>query len=329
MRNFLKTTTCLGSIALLAACGSSADNTPNIDAAEEALRVFSVGTGDAKDVFAELDGTLYARKAGTAAMELDYVEGVSGLTNAEVSVFRNSNDEFTLVVNGVEHVFETANRENDFGYSIEDEENGIFVFAGSEEGELDQFLNNESGSGYSMVMTYQTNLVNDPGPDVRGYAVFGTETADADVGTLSELTYSGRAKLDVYPEVGFVNNSTSRTRVRFDDVTMSVNLASNEISGVMDDIGVRDPGEEDFVYYEGTVSMDPAAFDVNAFGGTLTSSDTLLANAPQLDIGGTASYSGAFYGVAGEEAAGTLTVSGTGEDGALNGVGFFSVNSYD
>jgi hypothetical protein len=241
----------------------------------------------------------------------------------------NDEGEVTLELEGTEMVFTEANREVDeegnvFSYFTEAEcdDIGFCVSLGSFSGEIDELKSN--GNGYMEVLSAQSNQVNSGPPDLKVFAVVGTETMDEDLGALGSATYLGRTRFDLTPATGFISNSESRTRLR-SDVTMTANFGAGTISGVMDAFEVRDAGQSDFVDVLGSIAMTEAEFTVNGFeGGLAPDAEFLAENDVILDSSST--YSGAFYGPNAEEVGGVFSVSGTDESEAFNGIGYFEAN---
>ena len=322
-------------LAFLAACGSSGSSVSrgivSISPAEEATRTFAQVDADTQQDAggAIADGqTLTARSVGVAGLSLNYGNGDTGLADAAVSVVRNADGELTVTLNGVEQAFTTADRfvEDDgtvFGYDIADDANSVYVSAFSQTGELNEFLN--PGRGYAEVLSVQSNQV-PGGADLRAYAVLGAETRDEALASLPTATYNGRARLDAVPDTGFVNNGTSRTRVR-GDVTMMADFGAGTINGTLSDITTQTGDDGLELSIAGSVAMNTARFNVNGFRSSLTGDSTLAASG--LTLGSGSTYSGAFYGPAAEEVGGVLSATGTFEGENYNAVGFFVADQYD
>ncbi len=316
----------------LSACGTSSGNGNKvvIDEQEELARIFSEGNGDLGDVLT--DGRLVtARQIAMAGINLNYSEDTTELT--EMTQFRvqeNSDGEFTLWLNGSEWAFTAADIEDPdsmgrvFGYFTQDEcdTTGECVSLFNWTGELDDLKSN--GNGFHAVLNAQSNQVNGGQPDVRAFAVVGTETRDDALSSLGTATYSGYSNIDAYPETGFENNSESRTRLR-SDLTMSADFGAGTISGMLDNMQIRDPGETDFTSIDGTMTMETTSFEVNGFRGDLTAdADFTAATGATLDA--SSNYSGAFYGPNAEEVGGVISATGSGEGDPFNAIGMFTGN---
>lgn len=303
-------------LAALAACDSgSGSGSPT-------TRNFAADAGTA--VKALDDGkTLTAQEGGSAAIDLNFNGGPTALTTASFDVKKNANGELTFTVNGVEQVFTSADRfieptGESFGYEIDDPVNNRFVSLFSHVGDLDTVLDPTNPS-YLQVWNYSTNQVNPGGADVRGYVVVGTETQAAALATLPSATYSGRARIDTYPATGFVNTATSRSRVN-GDLSMAANFGAGTISGQIDNLDGNGPGQAN-APIAGSIAMDQTTITGNGFAGTITPDATFLAATGTSGVSG--NYGGTFYGPAASQVGGTMTLTGTQNGQAVNGIGFF------
>ncbi len=334
IRNLLLTSSLIG----LAACGGGGGGTVDdnaidkitIDPPEEANRVFSTDAGDAGQALS--DGqTLTARQVAMAGINLNYNSGDTAITDtSEFTVRLNGEGEVTLVLEGTETVFTPDHRDPDddgtvYGYFTRDDcDAGVrCVSLFSYTGEIDELKSN--GHGFMEILNAQSNQISEDGqPDLRAFAVVGTETQDADLGSLGNATYSGWTRFDVYPESGFVDSSESRTRLR-SDLTMTADFGDGTVSGLLNNFEARDPGEAEYTGLLGTVTMTEAEFDVNGFKGGLVA-DAAFASDTGVTLDTSSAYSGAFYGPNAEEVGGVFSISGSDDDGAFNGIGFFAGN---
>lgn len=309
--------TMISSCAALAGCGGSSGVTTT--------RLYAVDVGTAANALA--DGkTLTTQTNGSSAVELNFDNGDTGpFRTPTVKVWKNANGEFSYSVDGVVQDFTEADRylEGDgtsYGYDVNGGDassySSLFLFTS---GTLDEVLD-ESATDYSTVWGYQTNQVYAGEPNLRGFAVVGSETLPADIKQLPSATYSGRSRIDTYPATGFVNNETSRTRVR-SDVTLNADFGAATIAGQMYNITVQAPGgTADPI--AGVINMNEAPISGNGFAGTLTPNDELIA-AVEGDFSASGTYGGTFYGPAAEEASGTITWYSSVDGNERNGVGFF------
>ena len=337
----LRAGTGLATLCLLAACGGGGDDgvtrapttpvtpvdtTYNIPAGEVRTLSDPDGTGTAiQDAgFVLEDGrSLTARSVGSAAVTLGYGDGGTSIApGTVVEVRRNAAGELTLVVDGVQYDFDAGDREVDgFGYFTEDEcdSSGVCVgaFIYEADGGIDELLTTRNG--WAEVIGYQTNQVptSPDGRDLAGFAIVGTETRNDVLAGLPTATYTGRARVNVYPETGFVNNSTSRT-VQQGDLSMTANFGEGTIDGTIDNIQRRPAGSDTFDPVTGSLVMEKTQFDVNGFSGNVAAGPGYVSESPEL-LANT-DYSGAFYGPEADQVAGTISGSGNG----ANAVGYFN-----
>lgn len=333
LRMILISTTAL---LALSACGSSSNEDDIFEATDldAVTRIFSSDNGDAGDVLAN-GGTLTARHVTTSGILLDYDDerdGATGLVaNPELAIAFNDEGELTLFVEGQEQAFTSddysvSDDGNIYGYFTEEQCdtiglcNNLYSWSGT----LDEFK--ASGNGYHKVYVLQTNqLYGDDGDlNLRAYGVAGTETRDDALRSLGSATYNGFSRIDVYPVTGFVDNGTSRTRID-SDVTMNVDFGSGTLSGFLSNTELRGPDDGDGTLVAGTIVMEESRYAGNGFMGDLQSdADWNAATGSTLN----GNYSGAFYGPNAEEAAGTISATGTFDgQGDVNAIGFFGVYS--
>lgn len=270
--------------------------------------------------------TLDTQEGGSAAQNLNYTTGDTGLTQADVQIEKNANGELSLIVNGVRQDFTTAQREVDpndgqiYGYSTAGV-NGVWSGMWNHRGTLDEALDPNNPDSLQ-IWNYQTNQVNPNQPDVAGWAVVGTETRPAALAGMPTATYSGRTRFDTMPNTGWVNHQTSRTRNR-GDVAMTADFGAATVSGTISNLTIQQPGQAE-TGVAGTIAMDTATISGNGFAGTLTP-DATYSGAIGLTAG-SGNYGGTFYGVNGEQVGGTMTMTGTTAAGGFNGSGFFYGN---
>ncbi len=318
--------------ASLTACGSSnaTRDRVTIGESENRTRVYAASEdGTTVRDFGQIlqDGeTLTARKVSVMGQKLNYATGETSLDpKATASVRQNSNGELTVRLNGNRQIFTSADRRTEtdgrqYGYEV-NPSGGGYAGAFSHSGELDDFLS--SGNGYAKVLKLQRDLQDpdNPGLHETAYAVFGAETRDDALTSLPTATYSGRTRVDVVPNSGFVNGSSSSVRVR-SDLAMTADFDGGNISGKMTGFTQQNPASGPEVPVAGTMTMERANFDVNGFSGNLTADNALTSALDTTTLDGT--YSGAFYGPEANEVAGAIGVTGTApEIGGFNGAGYF------
>ncbi|RUS65009.1 hypothetical protein EGN72_01975 [Pseudorhodobacter sp. E13] len=320
-------------LTAVSACGGGgglgSSGSVQIDPTEEAARSFAQkADGSTQDAAGALNegATLTARKVGAAGQLLNYANGQTGPTSAEVTIKANAEGGHDITLNGKTLKFTAADRlveaDGTYGYDISRAADDVYSSAFLQTGPLSDLLN--PGNGYAEILSIQTNQIASGPDNTTAMAVFGMETRDSDLKALPTATYSGRARLNVVPNTGFVSNQQSRTRVR-SDMTMTADFGKGEVSGSLTGITVQAPDASTRTSIAGVLTMDKTTFDKNGFRGSI-SPDATFANSSGLS-NGSGTYSGAFYGPKAEEVAGTLSLTATEEGGGgINGIGYFVGN---
>lgn len=318
MGHIARLTTSAAMLAALAACdsgsGSGASTTRNF-AADAGTAVKALDDGK----------TLTAQEGGVASVDVNFGGGPTALVAHDVAIKKNASGELSLIIDGVEQAFTTADRfiepdGSSFGYDINDPAGNRFIGLFSQNGELDTVLDPNNPS-YLQVWSFSTNQVG-PDPNAnepRGFAVVGTETQAAALASLPSATYSGYAQIDTYPTTGFVNSATSRSRVN-GDLSMAADFGAATIFGSIGNLDGNGPGQPN-APIAGSIAMDQTAISGNGFAGTLTPDATFLADTGV--SGTTGSYAGTFYGPSADQLGGTMTLTGSENGQAFNGIGFF------
>ncbi len=314
-------------IAALSACSSSSSEGTSTRQFADTAGTAAVALEDGK--------VLSAQEGGSAAVSLNYATGETSLTDASFKLRKNSDGELTYTVNGVEKAFKPTDRlvEADgkvYGYNVQNGGDGnVFTSLFSYQGELDATLDT-ANPNYLQVWGYQTNEVNAaaPGqggePNLKGFAVVGTETRTSTLSGIPTATYTGRARIDGVPDTGFVDNGTSRARNRA-DLTMTADFGAGTMSGAMNNITYEPPGGV-IIPLAGSIAMNSSTISGNSYSGTLTPDAAYTADTG-VTLDASSRYSGAFYGPAADQTGGTLSLSGTDGGGSgFNGVGYFSAD---
>ena len=294
-----------------------------ISAPEAALQMFSDDVGDLGEALRDGE-ELTARSVSVVGQNRNYSTDVTSLASGTtVAVRRSANGELEFTLNGVVRKF-TANDKyvsddgNVYGYTVNDDENEVYYYLFSNNGDLDEIQT--PGNGWSNIFVLGSNKINATNADneVRAFAAIGTETRDSALAGLATATYSGRGRLEAFPATGFENFETSRTKIST-DMTMTADFGAGKISGTLDNVSIeRFGGQEEQT--AGSITMNSTPFIQNGYKGTLSTDAAWREGFPDL-VDGT--YSGAFYGPAAEEVGGVLSATGTNEDGAFNAYGYF------
>lgn len=312
-------------LAALAACGSDGGSIGG--SGTPTTRNFAADAGTAAKALD--DGkTLTAQAGGVASVDVNFGGGPTALVPHDVAIRKNANGELSLIIDGVEQAFTAADRFFDpsdppgvsFGYDISDPANNRFVSLFSNFGDLDTVLDPNSPN-YLQVWQFSTNQVGtDPNAnEPRGFAVVGTETQASALSVLPSATYSGRARIDTYPAAGFVNTATSRSRVN-GDLSMAADFGAATISGSIGNLDGNGPGQAN-APIAGSIAMDQTAITGNGFAGSLSPDAAFLAATGVSGVNG--SYAGSFYGPSADQLGGTMSLTGTQNGQAINGIGFF------
>lgn len=304
---------CTAILTTLAACGGSSTRGTSI---------FSVDAGTPGQAL-EDGRTLTAQDGEVVALDLNYDNDTSALADATFQLVKNTDGELTMRVNGTDYPFDPADRfiEIDgevYGYEIDEAERYISLFAWR--GTLDEALDPDT-ERYAEVWNYY--VWDGTEPNKYGFAVVGTETKAEALAGMPTATYTGRARLNAFPDSGEPSFSTSRTVVR-GDVEMTADFGAGTIAGQIDNLETRPAGGADFAATNGTIAMNETAITGNSFAGT-TTPDADLRTALDLSDDTSGTYAGRFYGPNAEEVAGTLTISGADGSGSdpFSGIGFF------
>lgn len=304
----------------LSACGGTTGPTPvEISASEAALQIFATGTGDLGGALNDGE-TLTARSVGAASVLRTYDGGLTEQIDPQVQIARNTNGELSLIVDGVAHDFDTADRRIEPGgevYGYDDCDGNFCYSLFSWSGEIDEAV--AVGEGFASAFTYYFETEDSP-TGASGYFVVGTETQNSELPDMGTATFEGYAVVNVVPTEGFTDFGPQRERLR-GDVQMNVGFTDGTVSGVMDNLTYRiGSGSEDSV--AGSIIMNETVFDVNGYRGSLSLDETAQARFAD----GTAlnaEYSGSFYGPDAEETGGAISGMASSADGDTNLYGFF------
>ena len=335
MRNFLKTTTCLGSIALLAACGSSADGTIVISAEEEALRIFAEDAGDIADVLAS-EGRLAAREVSEATWRENYAtEGSDGAYTSVDGVVEIEGDGDDLLVTfaiagdpspDVIRIVDAASI--DEGFVTIDTEGlffDLFVGGGLTIADL---LDDTSGSGYARRIGIYYGQSGD-GFGLQTETVFGTETTDAMIADLgmtdAVATYDAFGQIRIRRDDADWNIFNANLS---GDISMEADFGAGTVSGEMGNLFFEEFAgntEVDDFEVDGSIIMNETSIQANAFGGSLSADAALTDDDPGIgSVVAGVGYSGAFYGPEAEEIGGTFAGGGSYEGQGYLAIGTFT-----
>ncbi|MCY3822330.1 MAG: transferrin-binding protein-like solute binding protein [Nitrospinae bacterium] len=144
-----------------------------------------------------------------------------------------------------------------------------------------------------------------------GYSVHGAQTAPENLPTTGSATYKGRFRADIW-KADDSSSSTGRTRFQSsgdESLTLEANFGNGEISGRIEKLLVRRPGESSYSSLADTNAIDISGGAImgNAFTANWTGEDTDMSSAHEDSVRGfSGTMSGGFYGPAAEEVGGLL-----------------------
>lgn len=142
----------------------------------------------------------------------------------------------------------------------------------------------------------------------RGFNIYGIATEN--MPTTGSATYAGRMVADGW-DVNEPTSSDGRTRLRA-DLTLEANFGNGEISGIVDGIEIRGPGDSQYEALANGNSFDISNGEIaeNGFTAGWTGVDTNAGSAPEDSARGfSGTMSGGFYGPAAAEVGGALSGS--------------------
>lgn len=323
----------IGSLVFLAGCGGGSGNgapgliTPD----EEATRMFSDTSGDIADVIASGGPALVAREVSEATWRETYPDsGTYEIIDGVFSIEADGND--LLVTIGEEggqtyvyRVVDAASIDSD-QITIEGPD-GYFDLFISGGGTFSDLFDSDIGSGYAR----RIGLYFSPDGENFGYetrSIIGTETRDEVIADLAgedaTAVYNGRANISLRrADLGWQGYNANLNG----DLEMLADFGAGEVSGSIGNLYLEEREGPDVVYSDdqaGSIILEAAAIQQNAFQGNMSSDAILTAANPDLaDFADSGIYSGAFYGPNAEEIAGTMLFDTTVNGFPLLGIGHF------
>ena len=223
----------------------------------------------------------------------------------------------TYVINGVETVinFSAADVSPSFGSwgkVIGDKDYGAFRYT----------YFDSLGLNYLDVTGWAHDMNDSAGDAIkryRGYDVHGIATEN--LPTTGGATYEGRMYADAW-DVTDAQDSSGRTRY-IGNVMLEANFGNGGVTGQIDGLRIRSPGERNFVDMASGNSIDISngAISGSGFTADWTGLDTNAGSAPEDSVRGySGTMSGGFYGPAAEEVGGLMNGSRAATDQILVGV---------
>ncbi|WEX07525.1 transferrin-binding protein-like solute binding protein [Chelativorans sp. AA-79] len=313
-RNRLRGATALLATLLLSACGGGGYTSLLDDPAFSDDATFAEDAGTVGEALAS--GNTLSAYNGNMIQAARHQDGAwVETTSPEFKITRNDQGGIDVTLGGETVSYAAADVSPD-GNGFEKEPDGnwraLYTWSAPSAAEALSGQNVEYDS--HQVWTYFWDTTD--GGTTNGYAVIGTETRPSALEGKANATYSGYAVADVYQK-----GSDSFDRLRYrGDVQMSADFAAGKIAGniagVTREARVNDAWTGNRVPVAGAIAMNEADIEGNSFAGTLTGDQAFVA-----DIGEfSGTYGGKFYGKAGEEVGGILSIN----DADSVGSGFFS-----
>ena len=150
-----------------------------------------------------------------------------------------------------------------------------------------------------------------------GYSVHGTRTAPENLPAMGSATYKGRIRADIWDAD---DHESSKSRTRFGSsgeagLTLEADFGNSGISGRIEKLQIRHPGESGYSSMANTNSIDISGGNItgNSFTADWTGEDTDTSSAPRDSVRGfSGEMSGGFYGPAAEEVGGLMSGSRAG-----------------
>ncbi|MDJ1017538.1 MAG: transferrin-binding protein-like solute binding protein [Paracoccaceae bacterium] len=351
MSKLLLNSTCIACLMALGACSTTAvDEDPLISASEEVLRVFADtnedGTPD-QDLadFLAGGGEVVARQVSEASWtETSSANPVFEHVDAEVSVQGDGDDllvTFNAVGNAaprVVRIVDASALDSDVAILSTDD----FSFnMGLSQGVT--FADLLAGGGGIAAVRFGIILEEEgDGFKLQTRGLVGVETQDsmiADLGTAGTIaSYTGGGGIDVRQ----VSTEWETWNANLQgDVSLTADFGAGTVSGSLTalDYQIREdrlPGgdwtNEETGALAGSILLDDADIQDNAFAGSLSADAALLGNAALPDFASAAGgfgYSGAFYGTDADVVGGTFSGTGTVGDTDYIGIGVFSADAVD
>lgn len=269
-----------------------------------------VATEDAGSAAKALsDGATLKSSARTSSQwKRNFAANTAALVAAPTATIkRNTSGGLDLTVDGRTLSFAASDLSTDgYGYQLADGSGGIWTWS------ADSMAEALDPANTLPVQVFDYYSDNADGTGVNGFAVVGTETKVSAVATLPTATYTGWSRVRIAPTTGFDDYNTKVSEGR-GDVTMTADFGAGNVSGTITNIQTRQPNAIDptraWTDVGGALALNTAPISGNGFTGGITSDAAF--NSSVGTIGSGSSYSGTFFGAAGEEVAGAINLTGT------------------
>lgn len=305
----------LAASTVLAACSSgSSSSGGNGSGNTGADKVLADNAGTAAKALS--DGTtLRASGRASSAWVRDFRgETATAVLAADSAVRIRKNDQGGLDLitpNGTITFTADDLSEDGEGFELADGSASIWAWNGDS---MADALDAEGEERWSLFFDYYYDY-NDGDFSQNGFAVIGTETADAKLATLPTATYEGYARVNVGPADNFDDWNTQTHRVE-GDLTLTANFGAGQVSGGIDNMAHREPNDVDptgtWTPFDGSLTLVATDIVGNGFEGAVTADAGF--NAAIGTVGTGSSYSGTFFGPNAEEVGGGISLTGNAAD---------------
>lgn len=299
------TAACLAATAALSACSSGSGVASGAGNALETPAPASA----AKLPF---DGkTLTSSARNSSQWKRDFDNNTAALVTSPTATIKgNSLGGIDLTVNGRTLSFAASDITTDgYGFHLADDSGGIWTWS---EDSMAQALD---PANKRVVQVFDFYSDTRDGTGISGFAVVGTETETSAIATLPTATYTGWSRVRIGPTTGFDNWDTMVSEGR-GDITLTADFGAGTVSGAVTKMQTRQPQGIDptgaWSDISGELTLGSTAISGNGFVGDISADAAFATDVGTLDSG--SSYSGTFFGAAGEEAAGAINLMGTRAD---------------
>ena len=277
------------------------------------------------------DGETFAARH-VAAARLDHQGGKTELIDpVDFSIRRTEEGDYVVTFDGFEHTF-TPDQRTDTGAKGP---NDALDIEFSAYGWTRRDFNENLDAGHSRgehVMFLKADRdheeIHGHDPELTAFVMFGNPTSDFSRVNDMTATYSGSeggawSMIHLYASSFDADNfdwEGDRASPYSTDLEFTANFSRNTISGRIDNFRLWENGDDSDETYDMTLTMPETEFGTEGFSGTFVVSGQSVRD-------GTADYDASFWGPDANDVAGTITISGTGIDGANEtpfvGVGHF------
>lgn len=212
----------------------------------------------------------------------------------------NDSGQYVIMVDGVEHTFTEADR-NQYGYDAEHgAEFAMYCWTCSDSGELD-----EQRGDYFAVLDTGRNVASFEDERINGFAVVGSATdwnATTQTGTAS-YTGGDAVVRGISADFNDGDNPNRRLDFRRGRPQLIANFDTSMISGTID--GFRDYEEEGEPFVDWYLTIPQTPFGSDGFSGDFAVHDL------EPDVSASVTYEGSFFGPDADNVAGTISGTAT------------------